>query len=162
VWTTIRQWPAGRGEAGAAAGELEDLGYGAVWIGGGRDESLHAALLAATTRLVVATGIVEVWTNSAPEVAAWYHQLERDSGGRFLLGFGAGHAERANPASGQTYTKPLSRRATSHRRQRLLECTRADAPRVERLSQHGGPSASAQPSGTSGRVVAAAVSARLG
>ncbi|WP_459645284.1 LLM class F420-dependent oxidoreductase [Kineococcus sp. NUM-3379] len=77
------------------AREVEDLGYGTLWIGGSPpgDLELAESLLAATERLVVATGIVNMWTTPAEEVAASYHRLARRFGGRFLLGVGIGHPE---------------------------------------------------------------------
>jgi probable F420-dependent oxidoreductase len=75
--------------------EIEALGYGAVWIGGSPpgDLALAETLLDATQRLAVATGIVNMWSTPAEEVAASYHRLEAKHPGRFLLGVGIGHPE---------------------------------------------------------------------
>src|SRR5258708_5124833 len=77
------------------AANLEELGYGAVWLGGSRGADLLAVdeMLAATTALVVATGIVNIWQADPHEVAASYHRIEAAYPGRFLLGAGAGHRE---------------------------------------------------------------------
>ncbi|MFT4230670.1 MAG: TIGR03620 family F420-dependent LLM class oxidoreductase [Microbacterium sp.] len=77
------------------AAEAERLGYGAIWIGGSPDADLRIAeeLLDATSRVVVATGIVNIWKDAAPEVAASFHRLERSHPGRFVLGVGVGHPE---------------------------------------------------------------------
>jgi probable F420-dependent oxidoreductase len=77
-----------------AAG-LEALGYGTVWVGGSPsgDLSVPDALLAATGRLAVATGIVNIWQDDPATVATSYHRLEGRYPGRFLLGIGAGHRE---------------------------------------------------------------------
>lgn len=77
------------------AANAEALGYGTVWIGGSPDGELAIAerLLAATDRLVVATGIVNMWATPAEQVAASYHRLNDRHGGRFLLGVGIGHPE---------------------------------------------------------------------
>jgi probable F420-dependent oxidoreductase len=74
---------------------LESLGYGAVWQGGSPPaELLHVeAMLDATSTLKVATGIVNVWTADAADVARSYHRLEAAHPGRFLLGIGVGHPE---------------------------------------------------------------------
>jgi probable F420-dependent oxidoreductase len=86
VWTTVPQWPADPAEIGAVGAELEALGYGAVWIGGSTGQfAPAAALLAATRRLVVATGVIEVWSNPAATVAAGHEQLAAAYPGRFLL-----------------------------------------------------------------------------
>ncbi|MDG4821155.1 TIGR03620 family F420-dependent LLM class oxidoreductase [Asanoa sp. WMMD1127] len=69
-----------------AAAELEALGYGAIWIGGSPGVSAALPLLAATSRIVVATGILSVWQHDADAVAAAM------PGDRFLLGLGVSHA----------------------------------------------------------------------
>ncbi|MEU8801546.1 LLM class F420-dependent oxidoreductase [Spirillospora sp. NPDC048819] len=85
------------------AGDVEDLGYGTIWIGGSPRGDLKVAerLLAATDRIVIATGIVNMWTTPADEVAASYHRLDDAYGGRFLLGVGIGH-----PETTQEYRSP--------------------------------------------------------
>ncbi|NKZ06799.1 LLM class F420-dependent oxidoreductase [Actinomadura latina] len=85
------------------AKDVEDLGYGAIWIGGSPRGDLRIAerLLAATDRIVIATGIVNMWATPAEEVAASYHRLNDAHGGRFLLGVGIGH-----PEATQEYRSP--------------------------------------------------------
>ncbi|MFI0408136.1 LLM class F420-dependent oxidoreductase [Actinomadura sp. 3N508] len=87
----------------ALAKDVEDLGYGAIWVGGSPSGDLDDVerLLAATERIVVATGIVNMWKTPAAEVAASYHRLHDAYGGRFLLGVGIGHPERT-----QEYRSP--------------------------------------------------------
>jgi probable F420-dependent oxidoreductase len=77
------------------AKDVEALGYGAIWIGGSPPGDLFLAqeLLDATTHLAVATGIVNVWTAPATDVAASYHRVAAAHPGRFLLGVGIGHPE---------------------------------------------------------------------
>ena len=74
---------------------LESLGYETVWQGGSppADLSHVAAILDATSTVKVATGIVNVWTADAAEVARSYHRIEAAHPGRFLLGVGVGHPE---------------------------------------------------------------------
>lgn len=83
--------------------EIEKLGYGAVWIGGSPagDLSYVEPLLDATETLQVATGIINVWTVKAEEVAEAYHRVEGAHPGRFLLGIGIGHPEHT-----EEYRKP--------------------------------------------------------
>lgn len=50
-------------------------------------------ILAATSRLSVATGIVNVWTAAAGPVAESFHRIEAAHPGRFVLGIGCGHPE---------------------------------------------------------------------
>lgn len=88
-------WRARGGLSPELAREIEALGYGAIWIGGSPRGDLKIAegLLAATERIVVATGIVNMWTTPAAEVGPSYHRLEAAYPGRFLLGVGIGHPE---------------------------------------------------------------------
>jgi probable F420-dependent oxidoreductase len=85
------------------AAEIEKLGYGAVWVGGSPagDLAFVEPILAATETLQVATGIVNVWTAPADEVAEAYHRVEKAYPGRFLLGIGIGHPEHT-----EEYRKP--------------------------------------------------------
>src|SRR3954451_24157526 len=85
------------------AKDVEALGYGAIWIGGSPPEDLFLAqeLLDATTHLAVATGIVNMWSAPAVDVAASYHRIAAAHPGRFLLGVGIGH-----PEATQEYRSP--------------------------------------------------------
>jgi probable F420-dependent oxidoreductase len=85
------------------AQEVEALGYGAIWIGGSPPADLFLAqeLLDATTHLAVATGIVNMWSAPAVDVAASYHRIAAAHPGRFLLGVGIGH-----PEATQEYRSP--------------------------------------------------------
>ncbi len=84
--------------------EIEKLGYGALWVGGSpaADLGFVEPILAATDSLQVATGIINIWTAPADEVADSYHRIEKAYPGRFLLGIGVGHPEHTDQ-----YTKPL-------------------------------------------------------
>ena len=85
------------------AKEIEALGYGTVWIGGSPPADLFLAqeLLDATSSLAVATGIVNMWSAPATEVAASHHRITAVHPGRFLLGVGIGH-----PEATQEYRSP--------------------------------------------------------
>lgn len=117
VWTSFSQWPSDRAAVGAAAAELEQLGFSAVWLGGAPGGSVEQfavadAVLAGTTELVVATAIVEVWSTPASEVITQFRRLDAAHPGRFLLGLGAGHALGVESTTGQRYVKPLSKLAS--------------------------------------------------
>jgi probable F420-dependent oxidoreductase len=77
------------------AAEVERAGYGTLWLDASppADLALAEQLLDATTRLVVGTSVVNVWTADAGPVAASYHRIEARHPGRFLLGVGIGHRE---------------------------------------------------------------------
>jgi probable F420-dependent oxidoreductase len=94
VWCSSRIWPPDAGEVAEAATELEALGYQALWLGMSPAGDLEqpSALLAATSTLVVATGIVSVWDTRPPAVAAACDRVNTAHPGRFLLGLGASHA----------------------------------------------------------------------
>jgi probable F420-dependent oxidoreductase len=85
------------------AAEIEKLGYGALWVGGSPkgDLAFVEPILEQTQTLQVATGIVNIWTADAGEVAESYHRVEKAFPGRFLLGVGVGHPEHT-----QEYRKP--------------------------------------------------------
>ena len=82
---------------------LEELGFGTLWVGGSPpgDLELVEGLLAATTRLTLATSIVNMWQVDAHLVAASFHRIEDRYPGRFVLGAGAGH-----PEATQEYARP--------------------------------------------------------
>ena len=101
VWTSYRA--IGEQNAGEAARLVEDLGYGTFWLGGSPELPTVRPLLVATERLVVATGIVNVWRYEPSELAAEHAQLVREFPARLLLGIGIGHPE----ATGE-YSAPLS------------------------------------------------------
>jgi probable F420-dependent oxidoreductase len=110
IWTfSLELQPAPRAQEAAA--ELETLGYRALWIpeAMGREAFTHAGLLlAGTTRLVVATGIANVWARDAMAMAAAEKTLDEAYPGRFLLGLGVSHAPLVEGMRGHRYEKPLS------------------------------------------------------
>jgi probable F420-dependent oxidoreductase len=79
------------------ATELEQLGFGTIWVGSSPpgDLAVVEQYLAATSRIVVATSVVNMWADSAPDVARAYHRLAERYPGRFLLGVGIGHPEQS-------------------------------------------------------------------
>ena len=85
------------------AAAIEKLGYGTVWVGASpaADLAFVEPILEKTETLQVATGIVNIWSADAAEVAESYHRIEKAFPGRFLLGVGVGHPEHT-----QQYTKP--------------------------------------------------------
>jgi probable F420-dependent oxidoreductase len=98
-------------DPGEFARTAEDAGFSSVWIPGvNAAENLAALepLLAATGRLVVATGIASVWTWSPAELAAAADRLTADYPGRFVLGLGVSHAPLVE-STGQAYVRPLTK-----------------------------------------------------
>jgi probable F420-dependent oxidoreductase len=87
---------------------LEAAGYGALWVGASKaDLAAATPILDATSRLVYATGIINVWTEPAAEVAASYHRVTAVHPDRLLVGVGAGHREATSE-----YQRPLERLTT--------------------------------------------------
>ena len=81
-------------KATSLAVAAEELGYRALWIpgfdGGHIFERCELALNA-STRLTIATGVVNIWRHDPAEVAQTVSKLRAISGGRFLLGIGGSH-----------------------------------------------------------------------
>jgi probable F420-dependent oxidoreductase len=101
IWTSYRT--IGEANAGEAAALVQELGYGAFWLGGSPRLPSVRALLAASTQLTVATGIVNVWQNDPAELAAEHAALVSDFPDRLLVGIGIGH-----PEATSDYSRPLS------------------------------------------------------
>lgn len=82
---------------------LEQLGYGALWLGGSPDGDLAIvdAMLAVTTTLTIGTSIVNIWKDDAALVAQSFGRVQASHPGRFVLGVGAGH-----PEATQQYAQP--------------------------------------------------------
>ena len=76
-----------------AAAELEELGFGVIWLGGNSSVHHAAALAGSTERIALATGILNIWHEDAATVARQRAELEETHPGRFLLGLGASHAQ---------------------------------------------------------------------
>lgn len=109
-------WSAGlrygdRVAAAEAAAELEGLGYRALWVPdvGGDLFAAVEELLAATTTITVATGILNLWMHEASETAERYHAFTQTYGERFLVGIGVSHAPLVEGSGAGQYTKPLTR-----------------------------------------------------
>lgn len=95
--------PARRGELAEAAAELEELGFGAVWLGGSSAARHAVPLLEATGTLTVGTSIQSIWQYDAETSAASFAEVEAAHPGRFVLGLGVSHAKLADQ-----YRRPYS------------------------------------------------------
>jgi probable F420-dependent oxidoreductase len=99
---TIGIWRS-RNRGGAGAAQLiEELGFGALWIGGSPSVEQVRPYLEASSTLPLVTGILNVWQHQPHEVARDTKQLMHDFPDRFLLGIGIGH-----PEATSDYTRPL-------------------------------------------------------
>ncbi|MDQ7903709.1 TIGR03620 family F420-dependent LLM class oxidoreductase [Phytohabitans sp. ZYX-F-186] len=93
LWSrAFRQLDAARlAEVGA---ELEELGYAALWLPGEMGGDVFGPaerLLAATGRVTVAVGVLNIWMHDPAEVAAAHDVVAAKYPGRFLLGLGVSH-----------------------------------------------------------------------
>ncbi|MBV7698724.1 LLM class F420-dependent oxidoreductase [Streptomyces sp. TRM70350] len=95
--------PARRAELDAAAAELEELGFGALWLGGNSSAANAAPLLHATKSITVGTSIQSIWQYGAEDSAAAFADVEAAHPGRFVLGLGVSHAKLA-----EQYRRPYS------------------------------------------------------
>jgi probable F420-dependent oxidoreductase len=147
VWSSELRFGDKR-EAREAAATIEELGYGAIWIPGGIDDAVLGdveRLLDATHRIVVATGILNLWKHDPADVARWFANLPDQHRGRVLLGVGVSHG----PIIGESWGKPLE--VTGDYLDRLEQakmplsqvCLAALGPKMLRLS--GGRTAGAHP-----------------
>jgi probable F420-dependent oxidoreductase len=95
------------GQIVAAAAELEELGFGTLWIPGEMGGDLLkdiSRLLSATRTMTIATGILNIWMHDAKDVSHWWHALPAEHRARFLLGLGVSHGATV----GRAYQKPLT------------------------------------------------------
>src|SRR5216117_203056 len=109
VWAhDIERMPAAGAREYARA--LESLGYRALWIPeslGSKEAFAHAGiLLAATDRLIVATGIANIWARDAVAMANGARALIEAYPDRFLLGLGVSHAPTVK-TRGRSYARPV-------------------------------------------------------
>jgi probable F420-dependent oxidoreductase len=129
IWTSHRA--IGEAHAGEAAKLVQDLGFGALWLGGSPRLPMVRPLLEATDRLIIATGVVNVWDYEPAQLAAELAALTHEYPGRLLLGIGIGH-----PEAKSEYVKPLTKM-----REFLdgLDAAEPPVPREERCIAALGP-----------------------
>jgi probable F420-dependent oxidoreductase len=109
VWVGMDRMSAAAGAAFAK--RVEDWGYGALWLpeSRGRNALVHYAwLLANTQKLVVATGIANIYARDPMAMANGQRALAEQSEGRFLLGVGVSHRPMVEGLRGHTYSKPVA------------------------------------------------------
>jgi probable F420-dependent oxidoreductase len=95
----------------AAIAELEELGWGSLWFWEvfGREALTSAGLLlAATRRMVIASGIANIWARDPVAMAAAGRTLAEAYPGRFVLGVGVSHGPIVD-ARGHRYRQPLEK-----------------------------------------------------
>src|SRR5262245_51950831 len=109
VWVSMDSMTAAA--AAAFAKKVEGWGYAALWLpeSRGRDALAHSAwLLANTDKLIVATGIANIYARDPMAMANGQRGLCEQSDGRFLLGIGVSHRPMVQGVRGHTYGKPVA------------------------------------------------------
>lgn len=109
VWAALDSLSAA--DAAQFAKRVEGWGYGALWIpeAVGREVFSSAAwLLASTGKLVVASGIANIYARDALTAAAAQKGLNEQAAGRFLLGLGVSHVPLVKDLRQHEYGKPVA------------------------------------------------------
>jgi probable F420-dependent oxidoreductase len=110
IWTfKFEDYPAAKAQEVAA--ELEELGYSAIWFGEafGREALSNAGLLlAGTKKIVIATGIANIYARDPVAMAAGQKTLSEAYPGRFVLGMGVSHVPLVEQLRGHRYEKPVA------------------------------------------------------
>ena len=109
VWYFLDGMPAAA--AAEAAQRIESLGYSALWIPetAGRNPLVHASwLLAKTSKLIVATGIANIYHREPGVTVGAQKALAEQSNNRFLLGIGVSHKPFVEGVRGLTYRPPVA------------------------------------------------------
>lgn len=110
LWTVaLDLQPAGA--ARDAAAEIEAMGWGAIWIPEAVNREAMAnsmLLLGATERIVVGTGIANLYARDAMSMSAGHKTIAGAHPDRFVLGIGVSHQVAVEGMRGQTYGKPLT------------------------------------------------------
>lgn len=111
IWSRELRYNPDRGARVAAVAEVEELGYTAIFIPDAEGGVLTEIerLLAATRRVTLATGVLNIWMQDAADVASKRAGLASRFGPRFLLGLGSSHAPLVESARRGPYTRPYSR-----------------------------------------------------
>lgn len=111
IWTFQLDGQSARAAQDAAA-ELEELGYGAIWLpeAVGKDPLCHAAiLLGATQQIALATGVANIYARDAIAMAASQRTLGEAYPDRFILGLGVSHRPMVETMRGHHYDKPIQK-----------------------------------------------------
>jgi probable F420-dependent oxidoreductase len=110
IWThylDLQPWA----QARDTVQEIEALGYAAVWLpeAVNRDGIVASTLvLGASTDLMVATGIVPLYSRDAMTTNAAWKTIEEAFPGRFVLGIGVSHRPAVEGMRKRTYAPPLA------------------------------------------------------
>jgi probable F420-dependent oxidoreductase len=140
VWWAAMSWP--MPAAQEVAREIEALGYGSLFIPevGMKDCLVEsAALLNATDKLVIGTGIANIHARLPMAAEGGGRTLTALYPGRFVLGLGVSHGPLVENAFGLSYDKPLATMRTYLERMAALPAFIEGGVRPTRLLAALGP-----------------------
>jgi|tagenome__1003787_1003787.scaffolds.fasta_scaffold20833486_2 probable F420-dependent oxidoreductase len=120
-----------KGDPAAIVHSVEDLGFGALWLGGSPSVEQARVYVEAGTTLPVITGILNVWQHRPADVAREHAKLTGEHPDRFLLGIGIGH-----PEATSDYRRPLK---TMREFFDGLDAADTPVPKDQRLAAALGP-----------------------
>jgi probable F420-dependent oxidoreductase len=110
IWTFAHEsLPAER--SGEIATELESLEYAAMWLpeAWGREAFTNAGLmLRATSSMIIATGIANIWARDAVAASNAAKTLNAAYNDRFVLGLGVSHRPLVERLRGHEYATPVA------------------------------------------------------
>lgn len=108
IWALVNEFTAA--EAAAFAQRVEAWGYSTLWLPEalGREPLVASSwLLANTTRLQVATGVMNIYARDCMAAVNGQYGLAEQSGNRFLMALGVSHPPLVEDFRGHRYGKPL-------------------------------------------------------
>ena len=108
IWALVNEFTAS--ESAAFAKRVEAWGYSTLWLPEalGREPLVASSwLLANTSRLQVATGVMNIYARDCMAAANGQYGLAEQSGNRFLMGIGVSHPPLVEDFRGHRYHKPL-------------------------------------------------------
>jgi probable F420-dependent oxidoreductase len=138
IWSRELRYHPDRGARATAAAELEELGYAAIFIPDAGGDVLGAVehLLAATRRMALATGVLNIWMHDPAEVASQRESLVARFGPRLLLGLGSSHAPLVEGVLHVPYARPYAKMVEYLD---ALDAAAAPVPAGERMLAALGP-----------------------
>jgi probable F420-dependent oxidoreductase len=111
IWSGELRFLRDRAAALDAAAELEELGFGTLWLPGGTGTGapifeVLADVLTATRAVTVASAIISIWVQDAGDVASAQLRLRASHPGRSLLGLGISHLRFLDESARALSAKP--------------------------------------------------------
>ena len=110
IWTPTADLTPAK-QTGGLAREVADAGFSALWIpeAWGREAFSNAQLqLAQSSRIIIATGIANIWGRDAVAAVNAARTLNAAFDQRFVLGLGVSHAPLVERLRGHQYQTPVA------------------------------------------------------